>query len=159
VTDSRYADFDQAFAEVDAKPLVVRLFGRDWELPATISAAAVLKVARWMADGRSDQTLTTAEALDLVADLVPADVLKDWFAKGLQIDHLGGNPKAGTELGRRGVLMWLVEQYMADLPSDGAPGEAAAPAAGPDSSSNDGPSSNPTSGANTASTSPEPYAR
>lgn len=136
---SRFADFDAAFAEAEARrePLQVRLFGQTWSLPAAMPAAVPLKVARWKAEGRSEDNLTEAELLDFAGDMIPGQVLDAWFAKGLDIEQLGP------------IVEWVMAQYMEAMPA----GEATAPAGASPSStspSNGGDSSKPTSPASTA---------
>lgn len=135
----RYADFDEAFSEEAAEPLRIKLYGQEWELPATMPAAAVLRVTRFMAEGRDpEQDLTRAEHIDLAADLIPRETLNVWLAKGLDIDQLGN------------IVSWQMRQYLGAQDGDGQ-GEAQAPDGAPSSSSNGGDSSKPTSPASTGS--------
>lgn len=136
----RYVDFDAAFSEEDATPLRIKLFGKEWELPATMPAAAVLRVVRWQADGRDvEQELSKSELIALAGDLVPQDVLTAWQAKGLDIDQLGH------------IVGWQMRQYQGLLEDGEGPGEAGAPHGAPSSSSNGGDFSKPTSPASTGS--------
>lgn len=136
----RFADFDAAFAERDAKPLLIRLYGRMWELPGVMPAEVPLKLARYMADGRGEDELNEPEKFDLAAALVPSDTLQAWMAKGLDAEQLGQ------------ILLWVLRQYHSPEGGDGP--ELAAPVTGP-SSSDTGVSSPPTSDANTVSPFPE----
>lgn len=145
---ARFHDFDAATDERDTEandPVVVKKFGQRWELPGKMPAAVPLRVARWLADGRSDDDLTEGETLTLAADVIPAEILNAWLAKGLDLEELAE------------IVGWVVQQY-ADRDNEAAedaPGEATAPTTGAaapsNSSSNDGPSSKPTSPANTGS--------
>lgn len=145
---ARFHDFDAATTERDAgvnDPVVVKKFGQTWELPARMPAAVPLRVARWQAEGRDQDDLTEGETLTLAADIIPGEILNAWLAKGLDLDELGD------------IVGWVVQQY-ADRDNEAAedaPGEATAPtegaAAPSNSSSNDGPSSKPTSPASTES--------
>lgn len=149
---ARFRDFDEAFAEQAAEPVRVRLYGRDWELPGRLPAAAPLKIARYMGEGREQTSLTAAELLDLAADLIPRVTLDEWLARGLDI-----------EVQLPGIIEWLLRAYMGDDAVDEA---AAAETAGDTpvpldptpvpsvSSSNGGGSSKPTSPASTESTFP-----
>jgi hypothetical protein len=89
--DSRFVDYDAAFAEQEeqAKPLTRKLFGQTWKLPGVPPAAVVLRLARLMADGRSEDDLTEAETMLLAADIIPSETLDVWLAKGLGVDELG----------------------------------------------------------------------
>lgn len=151
---ARFRDFDEAFAEQAAEPVRVRLYGRDWELPGRLPAAAPLKIARYMGEGREQTSLTAAELLDLAADLIPRVTLDEWLARGLDI-----------EVQLPGIIEWLLRAYMGDDAVDEAAaaevvaaGEARAPEPGAEelssSSSNGGGSSKPTSPASTESTFP-----
>lgn len=136
----RYADFDAALEETTAEPLMVRLYGQDWPLPATMPAAVPLRMARLLADGRDQESLSMAEILAIAGDVFPPETLDAWLAKGIDVDLLGQ------------VVSWVFKQYMGkaldgDEPD---PGEASAPS----SSSSGGGSSKPTSPASTDSTSP-----
>lgn len=134
----RYLDFDAAFAEEVAEPITVKLFGEEWTLPASMPAAVPLQVSRWMAEGRADSDLTKGELINLAADIVPADILSAWRARGITSDQLGK------------VIMAIVATYMSG--DEASPGEAQGPAAGaPTPSSGTGPSSKPTSPASTGS--------
>lgn len=139
--NDRYADFDAAFAEADAEPITMRLYGRVWSLPGNMPAGAVLKVTRLMAAGKAEHELTFAELLDLAADLIPRETLDVWCGKGLDAEQLAK------------VLAWLMRIYMGKDVEDGdGPGEAPAPDGALGSSSNDGGFSRPTSPATTSST-------
>jgi len=146
---ARFRDFDEAFAESSAEPVVVRLFGRDWELPGRLPAAAPLKIVRYMGEGRDGTDLTAAEMVDLAVGMIPQAVLDEWLALGLDI-----------EVQLPAIVEWLLRAYMGDDAVDEA---AAAETAGDTpvpldptpvpsvSSSNGGGSSRPTSPASTES--------
>lgn len=145
----RYRDYDAAFAEAnrEAPPIVIRLFGQDWELPGDLPASVVVRLTRMMADGRSEDELSVAEQMTLAMDVIPAEVLDAWLAKGLDTDQLAV------------ILLDVVSEYGAQLDdpssdSDGGEGpEGSAPETGDTPSSNSssptGPLSRPTSPAST----------
>jgi len=116
---SNFKDYDAAFAEEKAEPLIRRLYGKDWTLPAVLPAAVTLKVARWNVEGRAREDLSEAEVFDLAADIVPADTLTAWTDKGLSTDRLAV------------ILMDLIVEYAAragvDLPSADPDAEGNAP--------------------------------
>ena len=88
--ESRFVDYDAAFAEQEAaaQPLTRKLFGKVWELPGTPPASVVLRLARLMADGRSETDLNDGELLLIAVDLIPGDTLEAWTAKGLDTPQL-----------------------------------------------------------------------
>ncbi len=135
---SRYIDYDKARAERKVKRLVIHLFDKDWQLPATLPAAAVLKVIRYKMDDRDHTDLTVAEIIDLAVDLVPKKTLDAWLAEGMEISELGD------------LIMQIFGAYSE---KGDAEGEMKAPAAtgAPDSYSPDGPSLKPISPGNTDS--------
>lgn len=134
-----YVDYDAAFAEAHAQPLVRRLYGRDWVLPAVPPASVVLHIARLVADGRSETEFTVAELLSIAAELIPPDVLREWTDRGLDTDRLSF------------ILTDLLNAY-APYFAGGSDPEATTPGT-PTSSSVTGVSSQPTSTASTASVS------
>ena len=83
---ARYVDFDAARAEAQREPVVVKAFGEEWTLGASMPAEIPIMSARWSAQGRD--SLTEGEQLLLVSKLVPEDVLTEWFARGLTVDDL-----------------------------------------------------------------------
>ena len=98
-------DIDAAFSEherLSAEPITLRLAGREWILPGVVSAAGVLRIAQWEAAGRSQESLTKAEMLALVGDLVPEHIWRAWHSAGIGIE----DPRMEA------VIMALVEEYM-----------------------------------------------
>lgn len=142
--EERFFDFDEAWSEKTNAPIELQLLGQRWTLPGVMPAAAPLKVARLMADGREAATdLTHAELLDIATGLIPLGTLNQWLNLGLDIEKLGE------------VIVWLIGQYGG--PGGDAPGEVVAPETGAQgSSSPGGGSSKPTSPASTDSTSQAP---
>lgn len=158
---ARFADFDAARKERQARrePLSMQLFGRTWQLPATVPAETVLIVARLVADLRDEYGELDPEAVanmelrddQLIAvaeSAIPGDTLRCWFDKGLELDDLGD------------VLRWVLEEWdvagearkvVDDDPEAPAP-PGATPGGFASGSSTTGHSSKPTSPANTGST-------
>lgn len=116
----KFADFDAQFEAQD--PLVVKLYGDEWELPSAMPAIVMLKVAKWAATGRQGDTLTSAELLDLAADLIPAPILDEWTGRGL----------SGSRLAQ--ILTWVMGCYMGSARPESPP-EAEAPVEGAASTS------------------------
>lgn len=96
-------DLDAALAELDEddEPLEVTLFEEKWLLPGSIPAAVLLRIQSWQEDGFVDDDgqptdeLTVGQCLGLLRDMVPADILEEWFARGLTarkyaraVDHI-----------------------------------------------------------------------
>lgn len=92
-TEGKYLDLDAALDE--EIPLVVRLGGRDWELPGSPPAAVLVRVSRWLTDGlmvedddgnptpAEGTTLTEAHYVQLIGDMLPRHILEEWSALGL----------------------------------------------------------------------------
>lgn len=137
----RYIDFDAARAERQREPVVVRFAGRDWQLHTGLPAAVMLDVMEAKAKG--DGEIPDAQAIGMLRQLVPADVLGEWLTLGLTIDEL------------LDLVPMLMRAYRGD---DGAApeGEAPAPdAAQRNSSATVGGSSRQTSSASMESSSEE----
>lgn len=157
---ARFADFDAARKERQAQrePLKIRLFDRDWTLPATVPAETVLIVARLIGDLRDEYGELSPGAVEtmdirdeqLVAiaeSAIPDDTLKAWFAKGLEVDDLGD------------VLRWAMGEWdvagqaeKADLDPEVPAPTGATPGPSASGSSTIGRASRPTSLASTGST-------
>lgn len=150
----RFADFDAFFAERDAAetgrpegPVMIRLYGRVWDLGTNMPAAAALRMARLGADGEiQDLDLkdprVACEVMALGGDLIPPPVMRAWQERGIDIDRLGE------------VILWAFGQFLS-RDEAGGQGEAEPPATGGSTSSSPaGPSSRPTSASTTGSTSP-----
>ena len=99
----RFLDFDESMEEDDTPPMPVKLFGEIWYVPGELPAAVPLKLARFMSDGRADDTLADFELIDLAGDVVPAPVMKAWQDKGIT------TPKLGY------VLMGILKAYGMDI--------------------------------------------
>lgn len=151
--ERRFRDFDAAFAEQQLPPVELKLHGRVWQLPGALPSAAVLIVARWVNAGRAQPgspapELTNAELMGLAEAMVPAETLRAWQAKGLDIDQLGE------------IVEWLFEQYRDQIQEAFAPGGGVAPpteetaSTSSTSPSDGGASSRPTSTGSTTSSSP-----
>lgn len=106
---STVVDFDEAFAAA-AEPLRIRLFGRVWDLPATLPADTVLQASRHIDAGKIDPAgLKEGELVELSVSLFPERIFKEWLAQGLTIDQL-------IEL-----VDWAVRQYVRRMGVPGGP--------------------------------------
>ncbi len=83
---TRYIDFDAARAERQREPVVVRIFGRDWELPASLPAKVMLDVVAAQAKGVDE--MTESQGAELVRALVPKDIFDAWLDEGFSVDDL-----------------------------------------------------------------------
>lgn len=158
---ARFADFDAARKERQARrePLRPTLFGREWELPATVPAETVLIVARMIADLRDDygeldpdaianMNLRDDQLIAVAESAIPGDTLRAWFDKGLELEDLGD------------ILRWAMTEWDVsgeakkvdpDDPEQHAP-PGATPGQPASGSSSSGVSSRPTSLASIGST-------
>ena len=134
---SRFIDFDAARAERQREPVVVRFHGRDWQLHTGLPARVMLDVIEAKAKG--DDDVSDAMAIGMLRQLVPADVLDEWFALGLTVEEL------------LDLVPLLMRAYKGG--DEDEPGEAVTLSATPNASANAGGSSRPTSGESTVSTS------
>lgn len=141
MAEERYIDFDAALAEAEERPVVVRYQGRDWTLFSAIPAKPVFKLMRLKAQGHGGDSLSQAEMVEFMTELVPAGTLEEWLDGGISIDAM-------TKL-----LLAIVNAYTGTGEEE-ASGEAPSPETGPESSSTGSPS-RPTSPASMPSISPE----
>jgi hypothetical protein len=120
----RFIDFDAARAERQRTPVVVRLFGRDWDLHSGLPAKVMLDIVRAQAAGLVD--MPDEQAIDLIEAMVPKDVLDAWLDGGLTVDDLM-------------ELVPLIQRAYRESgePEDDA-GEAATPSETPSESANAG---------------------
>jgi hypothetical protein len=81
----RFIDYDAARAEARHEPVVVRAFGRDWNLFDALPARVVFDIVQAQADGQEE--FTTEQALGIIRSLVPQPVLDAWFDAGLAFDE------------------------------------------------------------------------
>lgn len=79
----RFLDWDTARAERAREPLIVRLFEQDWSLPADMPAEVMLEIVRLEAEEGPDSEVSDAQVFSALSRVVPADILEEWFARGL----------------------------------------------------------------------------
>jgi hypothetical protein len=115
-----FVDFDAAHAEEAGEPLILKAFGREWELPPEMPAAAFLEVVRLQVEQGADHDLTLPEQMILATKLIPKDVLDAWLATGvdtLKLAELISNVmraySGGDDAGDQGE---------AEAPAEGAQG-------------------------------------
>lgn len=84
----KYIDAEQALAELDQSPVVLRGFqGRDWELFASMPAKPVFDLMLTEAGGRSQHDLSRGEMLSMMSKMVPPDVFDAWLDGGVTMDE------------------------------------------------------------------------
>jgi len=71
----RYIDFDAARAERADEPLVLRAYGEEFELPASMPASVLLDVVRWQEERGGDGDLTVTDSISILRRMLPEDVL------------------------------------------------------------------------------------
>lgn len=74
---NKYLDFDAAWAEKNNKPLILRIFGRDEELPASLPAATVLRMMRLNKANQLTQ-LSTNESMELGVSIFGEERVNRW---------------------------------------------------------------------------------
>lgn len=72
---SRFIDFDAERAERRAEPILLRAFGRDFELPGSMSAALFLDILRIQEERGAESDITFNDAVGILRRVLPADVL------------------------------------------------------------------------------------
>lgn len=134
-------DLRRDLIEVDIPGVGVSTF------PGVMPALAVIRVSRWSAAGRTDD-LTPAEAIALLGDLVPDEIILEWSRKGLDILDPKRLPVMEQVIGSL-----LAEYKRRDLLIEAAGPSGKAPVAPmtPPPFSGTGASSSPTAAESTAS--------
>lgn len=105
---SRFIDFDAFMEESKEEPVIIRIFGKDEELPASLPADIILNIVRKNQGGQ--QAMSDAETFEM-AERIFGGKLAEWCDKGLTVDQLevlivkvmaiytskrkGGTPKSG----------------------------------------------------------------
>lgn len=105
---SKFIDFDAFMEEAKEEPVVIRIFGKDEELPASLPADIILNIVRKNQSGQ--QAMSDAETFAM-AERIFGGKLTEWCEKGLTVDQLealimkvmaiytnkrkGGAPKSG----------------------------------------------------------------
>lgn len=82
---NKYFDFDQFMAEKEKKPVVIKIFGEEEELPSSLPAEIVLKVIAMRRDKK--QIVSEMEMFDMATKIF-GDKLNKWCDKGLTSDGL-----------------------------------------------------------------------
>lgn len=110
----KYFDFDKAWEEREETPLIVKMFGKNWELPGQLPAGIMLDIMRLQAESGPDAELSTAKQVSIMSEMVPKKILDKWLDLGLKMDQFGE------------VIITLAGIYAGRDPEE-AQGEAQAP--------------------------------
>lgn len=82
---NKFFDFDAFMSEVKEEPVVIRIFGKDEELPASMPADVVLQIVRRNSDPNA--TMSDAETFAM-AERIFGGKLQEWCDKGLTVNQL-----------------------------------------------------------------------
>jgi hypothetical protein len=77
----RFIDFDAARAERVNEPLILRAYGQEFVLPASMPAALLLDILALQTANGEEADITDLDALRLLRRLLPADVLDALLAR------------------------------------------------------------------------------
>jgi hypothetical protein len=110
---SRFLDFDALWEEQEHTPVIVRIFGKDEELPAYLPASVVLNLMKHQRSGKLEK-LDGAEAMELGISVFGRERVERWSSEnGLDIMQLAA------------LLKHVVKMYTDYTPhADAALGEA-----------------------------------
>jgi hypothetical protein len=111
----KYIDFDAARAERKKEPLIVKLFGKKWELPPSLPADIPVEISRLHASAGPGAEIDNGIILSLMSCVVPNDIMKAWCEAGLDSEDYGS------------LLIMIIKEYMGTSDSQG---EAKAPKKG-----------------------------
>lgn len=81
----RFIDFDAFMQEAKEEPVIIRIFGEDEELPASMPADVVLSIIRM--NSNPNKALSDEEVFNMAIRIF-GDKLDKWCAKGLTVDQL-----------------------------------------------------------------------
>ncbi len=121
MSKKKFIDFDEMWKERDTSPVIVRMYGQDWELPSALPASVMLEANRLRAEEGDEAEVSKAQMEVVLSQIVPEETLKQWFAHGLGVDQYGD------------IIRSLIELYNsadeddegeAHAPDDGAPPSA-----------------------------------
>jgi hypothetical protein len=112
---TRFVDFDAARAERVVEPLILKAYGREFQLPPAMSAALFLDIIS-MREGREDSdAVTFADAQMLLRNIMSEEMLADLLTEpNFSADDLIS------------LAMMIMQAYTSG-PSEVSPGGASAP--------------------------------
>lgn len=95
---AKFFDFDQYMAENEAVGPVIKIYGKEEQLPPSLPAIITVKTMRMMKTKGKDAEAQIAELLDMAYAIFGKDRLDGWFAEGLSFDGLEALLKHSIEL-------------------------------------------------------------
>ena len=84
----QFKDFDSAWAEQQDEPIKVKIRNKEYDLPASVSAAFMLEVTKISSRKGSEDNLTTADMGVLLNALFGKVVIEDWLEQGISLPQL-----------------------------------------------------------------------
>ena len=95
-----YNDFDKFFKEMAKKPITIRLFGQNWDLPSDLPASTMLIALSAAKEGQSE--LTKARQMELAIDMLGKKNVEEWCKRGMTMPQL------------EEVMLWVRAQHEDD---------------------------------------------
>lgn len=97
---NQFRDFDSFFEEMDAnkKPIIVKLYGKEYHIDPDIPATTFLDMHRALKDG--NKTVSEDKQITLAVNMVGEANVTEWCEKGLSLTKL------------RAIMDWVSEQIM-----------------------------------------------
>ena len=83
-----FIDFDAAWEEQQEEPIVVKIRGKKYELPASVSAAIMLEITKITSDKGVNESLNAADIGALINALFGKAVVEDWLEDGMSLPQL-----------------------------------------------------------------------
>ena len=83
-----FIDFDAAWEEQQEEPIVVKIRGKKYELPASVSAAFMLEITKITSDKGVNESLNAADIGALINALFGKAVVEDWLEDGMSLPQL-----------------------------------------------------------------------
>lgn len=94
-----YKDFDEAWSDVNDQPIKVKIGGKTYDLPSSVSAQFMLEVTRISANNPSASELTMADMGRLVSALFGKSTMDEWLDNGMSLNQLND------------VMMFVLDKY------------------------------------------------
>ena len=83
-----FIDFDAAWEEQQEEPIVVKIRGKKYELPASVSAAFMLEITKITSDKGVNESLNAADIGALINALFGKSVVEEWMEEGMSLPQL-----------------------------------------------------------------------
>ena len=107
--DTNYKDFDAAWEEQVSEPYIVKIRGKKYELPASVSAAFMLEITKITNQKGVNDNLNAADIGALINALFGKSVVEEWMDEGMSLPQLND------------VLSHMLKVYGLDGNSDADP--------------------------------------